>query len=126
MNDVTVNADTIELIARYIAAWNETDPARRRALIARVWTEDATYADPMMEGNGHAGIDAMIGGVQAHFPGLRFRLFGAVETHHAHVRFAWELAPEAGEAVAKGTDFAVLANDGRLRSVTGFLDTVPA
>ena len=28
-----------ELVDRYIAMWNETDGGRRRALIARVWTE---------------------------------------------------------------------------------------
>ena len=123
MND---NAKTIDLIADYIAAWNEADAARRLSLIARTWAEDAGYIDPMMEGHGHAGIDAMIGAVQERFAGLKFRLTGTVDTHHDCVRFSWELAPEAGEAVAKGTDFAELAGDGRLRSVTGFLDFLAA
>ena len=123
MNDA---ADNNQLIAGYIAAWNEPDPVRRRSLIAGVWTEDATYADPMMEGHGHAEIDAMIGGVQERFPDLRFRLLGAIDAHHECLRFSWELGPESGAAVAKGTDFAELAGDGRLRSVTGFLDAVPA
>ena len=118
--------ETNELIGRYVAAWNETDPGRRRSLIARTWTDDASYVDPMMEGHGHAEIDAMIGGVRERFPTLWFRLLGTVEEHHARVRFAWELGPEGGDAVAKGTDFAELAGDGRLRSVTGFLDLVPS
>ncbi len=117
--------DTTELVGSYIAAWNETNPARRQSLIARTWALDACYVDPMMESDGHAGIDAMIRGVQERFPGLQFRLAGAIETHHARVRFSWELLPETGEPVARGTDFAVLAEDGRLRSVTGFLDSVP-
>jgi hypothetical protein len=116
--------DTTNLIANYIAAWNETDADRRQSLIARTWTEDAGYVDPMMEGRGHAELNAMIAGVQERFPGLRFRLLGAVEAHHARVRFSWELLPENGGAVAKGTDFAELADDGRLRSVTGFLDAI--
>jgi hypothetical protein len=118
--------DTIDVIGRYIDAWNETNAERRRSLIARTFAEAASYIDPMMEGHGHAEIDAMIGGVQERFPGLRFRQAGAVDTHHDSVRFCWELAPEAGEPVAKGTDFAALAEDGRLRSVTGFLDAVTA
>jgi hypothetical protein len=118
--------DTIDLIGRYIDAWNETDPQRRRSLIARTFAEAASYVDPMMQGNGHAEIDAMIGGVQERFPGLRFRQAGTVDTHHDSVRFCWELAPEVGEPVAKGTDFAALAEDGRFRSVTGFLDAVTA
>jgi hypothetical protein len=116
--------DTTDVIGRYIAAWNETNPERRRTLIARTFAEAASYVDPMMEGHGHAEIEAMIGGVQERFPGLRFRQSGTVDSHHAIVRFSWELAPEAGEPVARGTDFAALAEDGRLRSVTGFLDAV--
>jgi hypothetical protein len=118
--------DTIDVIGRYIDAWNETNAERRRSLIARNFVEAASYVDPMMEGHGHAEIDAMIGGVQERFPGLRFRQAGIVDSHHASVRFCWELAPEAGDPVAKGTDFAALAEDGRLRSVTGFLDAVTA
>jgi hypothetical protein len=118
--------NTIDLIGRYISAWNETNPERRRSLIARTFAEAASYVDPMMAGHGHTEIDAMIGGVQERFPGLRFRQAGTVDTHHDSVRFSWELAPEAGEPVAKGTDFAALTEDGRMRSVTGFLDAVTA
>jgi len=126
MTDTTNSPETNELIGRYIAAWNETDPERRRALIARTWTECGSYVDPLAESRGHAGIDAMIEGIRARLPGLRFRLTGAVESHHDRVRLCWELAPEAGTPVAKGTDFGVLADDGRLRCVTGFLDTPSA
>lgn len=43
----------------YIATWNETDPARRRAGIAAAWAEAGTYRDPVMASDGPAGIDAM-------------------------------------------------------------------
>ena len=118
MDDITT------LVERYIAAWNETDPTNRLSLIARTWAGDATFVDPLMEGEGHAGIDALIRGVQERFPGLRFRPFGTTESHHARARFSWELAPEAGDAVARGTDFAELSADGRLRAVIGFFDMV--
>ena len=119
--------DTTALIDDYIAIWNEPDSGRRRELIARTWTEDASYVDPMLTGAGHDGIDAMIAGAQQQFPGLRFELAGAPEAHHDRVRFTWHLKPEAGgEAVAIGSDFGLVSDDGRLRSVTGFLDLVPA
>jgi hypothetical protein len=42
-------------------------------------------------------------------------------------RFSWELAPsEATEPLVIGFDVAVLAEDGRLQVVHGFLDKVPA
>ncbi|MET4701593.1 ketosteroid isomerase-like protein [Constrictibacter sp. MBR-5] len=115
-----------DLIDRYIAAWNETDAGRRRDLIARTWTEDATYVDPLMRGDGAAGIDAMIAGVQAQFPGWRFARLGTVDAHGDRVRFAWVLGPANADAPIAGTDFAVLSPDGRLAAVTGFIDRMPA
>jgi hypothetical protein len=117
--------DTNTLINRYIAIWNEADPQRRRELIAQTWTEDASYVDPMMTSAGHDGIDAMIAGAQQQFPGHRFELAAAPDAHHDRVRFTWHLKPAAGgDTVAVGIDFGVVADDGRLRSVTGFLEQV--
>jgi hypothetical protein len=113
------------LIDGYITAWNETDPARRRDLIARIWTEDARYDDPMLSSRGHTEINAMTEAVQVKYPDHRFRRTGDVELHHDRARFTWSLAPEGGPALVQGTDFAVIT-EGRLSAVTGFFDQVPA
>src|SRR5262245_52839824 len=63
-----------ELVVGYLAAWNERDSARRRTLIGKVWTEEATYVDAHRRGVGHDGIDAMIATAQAQFPGYRLHL----------------------------------------------------
>lgn len=114
-----------DLIDRYFAIWNETDPMRRRSLIANTWTEQANHLDPLMQGDGQAGIDAMIEGVQERFPGHRFHRTGEIDSHHDRVRFSWELRANGGALVVEGTDFAVVAADGRLQTVTGFLDHAP-
>jgi hypothetical protein len=113
-----------DLIDRYIAVWNETDAERRRDLIARTWTEDSTYIDPLMRGEGRSGIDAMIHAVQAQFPGLLFRRTSDVDAYNDRVRFGWELGPEGGAALAGGVDFGVVVGD-RLQTITGFLDFAP-
>ena len=113
------------LVDGYIAAWNATDPKVRAARVAETWTEAATYRDPMMAGEGHSGIDAMIAGAQSNFPGLVFRRRGALDAHGDCIRFSWDLGPEGAPAIAGGTDFGVL-KDGRLAVVTGFLDFAPA
>jgi hypothetical protein len=115
----------VDVVERYLAVWNETDAARRRELIAQTWTEGASYRDPLMQGDGHAGIDALVQGVHQQFPGYRFRQVGAVDGHHTYVRFAWELGPQDGPAPIAGSDVAILAPDGRVQSVIGFLDRVP-
>ncbi|CCD99666.1 nuclear transport factor 2 family protein [Bradyrhizobium sp. STM 3809] len=108
----------------YIALWNAREPKERRALLARQWTADSTYVDPLMRGEGHDGIEALIAGVQQRFPDFRFRLLGPANGHGDHVRFSWSLGPETGDGPIQGTDFVELA-DGRIRRVTGFLDKVP-
>ncbi len=115
-----------ELIDGYIAMWNETDGKRRRDLIAQVWTESATYLDPALQGEGHAGIDVMVQGVHERFPGHRFRRTSDVDTHHDRVRFTWALAPEGGPAVVEGVDFGVVADGGQLQTITGFFNQAPA
>jgi hypothetical protein len=115
----------VDVVERYLAVWNETDAARRRELIAQTWTEGASYRDPLMQGDGHAGINALVQGVHQQFPGYRFRQVGAVDGHHTYVRFAWELGPQDGPAPIAGSDVAILAPDGRVQSVIGFLDRVP-
>jgi hypothetical protein len=117
--------DAQSLAQRYIASWNEADAATRRQLVDALWTEDACYADPMMKADGQDGIAALIGGVHGKFPGYRFALTGQPEGHGRYVRFSWSLAPADGPVVARGTDFAAVAADGRLTHVTGFLDQVP-
>lgn len=117
---------TTELIERYLATWNEQDPSRRRAAIDQLWTEDARYVDPLVTADGREAIDATIAGVQQQFRGLDFRLAGPVDAHHNVARFTWELAPDGAEAIVIGFDVAILSEDGRLRTVCGFLDKVPA
>jgi SnoaL-like domain len=118
--------DLTDLADRCLGMWNETDDARRKALIARTWTETALYLDPLQRGEGHAGIDAMVRAVQARFPGLRFRRAGAVDGFQDRLRVAWEFGPEGGPPVASGLDVGIVAADGRLQAVTGFIDPAPA
>jgi len=116
-----------EVVVGYLAAWNERDAARRRALVGEVWTEDAAYVDAHRRGEGHDGIDKMIAATQAQYPGYRLRLVSGIETHNSYIRFSWAAGgiPEAPLYLG-GTDFAVIAPDGRLKIVAGFVDAAPA
>ncbi|MER7364893.1 nuclear transport factor 2 family protein [Nonomuraea wenchangensis] len=114
------------LVERYVAAWNETDAEARAKAVAELWTEDATYTDPLADVAGHDGIAAVIQGAQGMFPGLVFTPGEVYDAHHHIARFTWHLGPADGEPVAVGFDVVELAEDGRIRRVLGFLDRVPA
>ena len=116
--------DVNTIARRYIELWNEKTPSRRREMLAADWTADARYVDPLMSGDGLDGVDALIAGVQQRFPDFSFKLIGDANGYGDHVRFSWGLGPDGVDSPIKGTDFAVL-REGRIRSITGFLDQVP-
>jgi SnoaL-like protein len=120
-------ADVTTVVDAYIAMWNETDAGARRAIVGQAFGDDGTYLDPLMSGEGADGIDAMVAGAQAQYPGVRFELVSGPDHHHDRVRFAWRMVGgNGGGELARGVDFATLADDGRLRSVTGFLEPAAA
>ena len=111
---------------RYFAAWNaEGDEAIAKA-VSDAFTEDATYPDPLADVAGHEGLAAAIAGAQAQFPGFEFRMKGSVDGNHNIARFSWDLVSKAdGSSPAGGSDVITLADDGRIITVSGFLDRVP-
>jgi hypothetical protein len=118
-------SDFTQLAQRYLATWNETDPAARRTLIDEVWSAGGRYVDPLAEVAGRDQIDALVAAAQGQFPGMTFRLAGAVDAHHDQARFTWELGPD-GTAVVVGFDVVQRDAGGQLALVLGFLDKVPS
>jgi hypothetical protein len=125
-NTTARTTDFEQLAAGYIEAWNESDPAARRAAVDRLFSDDVRYVDPLVDVSGREALVATIGAVQGQFPGFTFRLSGTVDGHHGQARFGWELGPQEGAAPVAGFDVAVTDEAGQIRRVHGFLDRVPA
>ncbi|WP_043665861.1 nuclear transport factor 2 family protein [Streptomyces xylophagus] len=125
---MSANTDRYEsAVARYFEAWNAGEPEALAKAVAAAWSVEGTYTDPLATVTGHAEIAGLIAGAHEQFPGFAFRPLGAVDGHHDTARFAWELVSEAdGTAPVAGFDVITLDADGRIRSVLGFLDRVPA
>ncbi|NYT85478.1 nuclear transport factor 2 family protein [Pollutimonas harenae] len=115
-----------EIATQYVHIWNESDPTRRRTLIEQTFTPDASYIDPLTQSTGHQALDAMISVAQAQFSGLSFSVSGKPDGHHEVLRFSWSLGKDDACPVARGTDIAVIAPDGRIERITGFLDKMPS
>jgi len=125
---MSANTDRYEsAVARYFEAWNAGEPEALAKAVAAAWSAEGTYTDPLAAVTGHTEIAGLIAGAHEQFPGFAFRPLGAVDGHHDTARFAWELVSEAdGSAPVAGFDVITLDADGRIRSVLGFLDRVPA
>jgi hypothetical protein len=116
--------DTDAIVAAYGAAWNETDEAKRAALLEQSWTDEGTYCDPLSMVEGRAALVAHIGGFQAMMPGHTIDQASAVDAHDGVFRFAWVM--RNGEEIAlEGIDFGELASDGRIQRIVGFFGPFP-
>ena len=119
---MTTTTPTATVVQRYLAAWNASDPAERRAAIEAVFAPDARYVDPLVDVTGTEALDALIAGVQHQFPGMRFGPVGDVDAHHDVCSFRWGLCPDGAEPLVIGFDVATVGPDGRITGVQGFLD----
>lgn len=119
-------SDFDAVVERYLAMWNETDPAARRTLVDEACTPDVTYVDPLAAVEGPAALDGLIAAAQGQFPGFVFSPGEPADGHHDVARFTWHLGRPGAEPLVEGFDVVEIAADGRIRAVRGFLDKVPA
>ena len=119
-NDTTATTALETVVDAYLETWNETDAAKRAALIEQALGADLWYRDPMLEADGLEAYDGMIAGVQSQFPGLVMRRTSAVDAHRDVVRFNWALGAPGEAPVFAGLDVAKTDADGRLHRIIGF------
>jgi hypothetical protein len=112
-------------VVLYCAAWNTNAKAERDRLLARVWTSDGVYSDPNPTRTvGRAALSDTIAALQHRYPGARFQC-SAPQVHHSAMRTTWIFRKPDGSEIAHGMDFFDLAEDGRIRRVTGFFGAPP-
>ena len=105
--------------------FGENDPARRRAAIDEIYTEDGVFYDPSTGVyRGRDEIDRIAGVIRATHPDFRYQPIAAPEELGNCGRIKW-LSGRFGEAPAyAGTDF-IIARDGRIAAVYLFFDKLP-
>ena len=86
--------DTNQLVARYVALWNEPDVDRRRQEIVALWTPDGLHYAKSHTCHGYCALEHRVTGSHERSiaPGLNlFRHAGNVDAHHNVVRFDWHM-----------------------------------
>ncbi len=113
------------IVTRYLDSFNETDPARRRALIDELYAADGDYTDPHVSVRGREAIAAFLTEMRRQFPSAHFSLAGAVDGHHDQARFSWHLTLDGKpDPVVVGFDVIALGG-GQIQRVLGFIDRGP-
>jgi hypothetical protein len=104
--------------------FGENDPARRRAAIDEIFTEDCVFYEPNGVYRGRDEIDRVAGAVKATHPDFRYQAIAGLEELGNGGRIQW-VSGRPGEPPAyAGTDF-IVARDGRIAAVYLFFDKLP-
>ena len=135
--------DVQDLTSRYVAAWNEPDPARRRQAIQALWAEDGIhvlqppaefrqaaaglgFTSAALEARGHDELEVRVTRSYQDFvaPGqFTFRPRDNADALRNVVKFSWEMVPAGGgEAAAAGLEILILGPDGRIEADYQFIE----
>jgi hypothetical protein len=115
-----------DAIERYVDFWNAEFAGDQQRLASLTFADRVEYHAPI--GVLH-GADAMIdfrNEFALHQEGVRFRLTAAPEVLDDRARLRWEiLVGPDGVSFAAGTDVVQFDGDGRIGSVSAFVDRAP-
>jgi hypothetical protein len=118
--------DPQEIVTRYVALWNQPDDDKRRLEIVALWTPEGLHYAKSHTCHGYAALEARVTGSyeRSIAPGLNvFRAADRLDAHHNAIRFTWNMVRrDSGEIAATGTEFLVLADDGRIQADYQFVD----
>lgn len=135
--------DPVAFGRRYVALWNEPDPARRRQMIAELWAEDGEhlleppqdmraqaeslgFGAPKLEIRGHAALERRVARAYDDFVAAgthSFRLRAGASRLRNVVKLGWEMVATAtGEPLGGGLDVLVIDDDGRIARDHQFID----
>jgi hypothetical protein len=117
--------DRQQQIDAYVAMWNEPDFDQRHALIENAWVEDGRYIAPSAEVVGYDEISDNVVRIQEKYPNRIFFRTSDIFHHKDRARFTWAMLDPAGSATIAGVDYALFADDGRLRRITCVYDRKP-
>jgi hypothetical protein len=107
--------DAQRLANLYVAAWNETDAAKRTSVMAALWAPEAHGHDGR---RGHAPLARLTLAKpekNAAREGVRFRAAPSARARGDVVTFRWEMLLSDTETVlASGLEFLIVDDDGRI------------
>jgi hypothetical protein len=127
MTDTTERSSTREreTVERYLRFWNAETAAEQRDLASVTFTDDIQYCAPIGLLSGPQALMDFRNQAAERLGTVVFRLRGEPDFHHDRARLRWEIEARGERPFAAGADVLVFDQDGRVGSVTAFLDQAP-
>jgi len=105
--------------------FGENDPARRRAAVDEIFTEDCVFYDPSRGVyRGRDEIDRVAGALRATHPDFRYQPIAEPEELGNGGRIQWVSGRPSEPPAYAGTDF-IIARDGQIAALYLFFDKLP-
>ena len=104
--------------------FGEGDPARRRAAIQELYTEDRVLYVLPGTFSGRDALDKFAGDLRATHPHYVYTPQGAPQVLHNSGRLAWGSGPKGETPEYTGVDF-IIARDGKIAALYVYLDLPP-
>ena len=106
----------------YTSAWADISSTERKQLVESSTSEDIEYSNPLVKGQGQAGILEIMREFQLQYPGARFEL-NSTTIHHDQLLSGWTLYAKDGSALMAGHNYARANQTGKLNYMAGFFKT---
>jgi SnoaL-like domain len=104
--------------------FGEGDPARRRAAIQELYTEDCVLYVPPGIIVGRDALDQFAGDLRATHPHYVYTPLGAAQVLHNSARLAWGSGPKGETPLYTGVDF-IITRDAKIAALYVYLDSTP-
>jgi hypothetical protein len=115
-----------ELLNRNLQeVFGEGDPARRRAAIKELYTDDCVLYVPPGVFVGHDGLDEFAGDLRATHPHFAYSPRGEPQALHNAGRLAWASGPRGQKPDYTGLD-VIITRGGKIAALYVFLDSMPS
>ncbi|GAA1415664.1 hypothetical protein GCM10009601_05850 [Streptomyces thermospinosisporus] len=113
-----------ETLDRYLRFWNTPAAAEDDTAASGLFASDIRYCAPIGDLTGSQALADFRDQFFQHMQSAEFRARREPEIHHDRARLLWQIDVH-GEEFATGTDVLTFAPDGRITTVTAFLDKAP-
>lgn len=112
-------------VERYVRFWNAETSEEQWRIAAEVLNDDVEYHAVTGVSTGVAALVDFRREFIEHVGPATYRALAAPDHHHDRVRLRWEIVLADGTSFAAGTDVLNLVADGRIASITAFLERAP-
>ena len=108
--DAKMVTSNIALAQKHFKAINETDPQKKKALLAEVYDANVHFASPRGIVDGRAELEKLFDEIHKKSPGVVFQDIGEIEAHHDVVSVHWAMIDSGVSNGLTGDDFIRIKN----------------